>query len=231
MKKKDLLERLRSYGFSKRIIEAFAVVRREDFVPQSEKECAYIDEALPIGHGATISQPYTIGFMLALLDVKPGQKVLEVGSGSGYVLALLSELVQEGEIYGIEIIHELAEQSKKALNGRKNVKNHPLKQVACHVVLEHAREPFSPKRAHKGSRHVKVVEGSGWAGLPEKAPFDRILVSAAATKKPYHLIEQLKAGGILIVPVGNTIVQIKKVNGKVEEKDFPGFVFVPLREK
>jgi len=108
MDKSQLIESLKMRGFSKEIISSFEKVRREDFVPEDMKKIAYEDTSLPIGEGQTISQPYTIAVMLSLLDLKKGQKILEIGSGCGYVLALVSELIGKGEkVYGIEIIKSL----------------------------------------------------------------------------------------------------------------------------
>ena len=194
MNKEHLLSQLKSEGFSQGIIKALAKVPREDFVPENLREYAYSDEALPLEKGATISQPYTIAFMLNLLELKPKQKILEIGSGCGYVLALLSEIT-DGKIYGVEIIKSLAEKSKQYL---KNYKN------------------------------ITVLSKDGFRGLKEKAPFDRILISAAADKLPEHLYSQLTEKGILLAPVNNSIFQIKKENGKIKIKEFPGFVFVPL---
>ncbi len=122
MDKKSLIQVLKKQKFPKEILEAFEAVPRENFVPIDLKEKSYEDTSLPIGHGATISQPYTIAFMLMLLDVRDGQKILEVGSGSGYVLALLSELNLNGEIIGIERIPELADGSREKLSSYDNIK-------------------------------------------------------------------------------------------------------------
>jgi|SRR3989344_5314033 len=121
MNKKELLTTLKDQGFSKNIINAFEKIKREQFIPEAFKPLAYNNEALPLERGATISQPYTIAFMLALLELKPSQKILEVGSGSGYVLALLDELTK-GDIYGIEIIRSLFVSSKQILSKHKNIK-------------------------------------------------------------------------------------------------------------
>ena len=108
MNKQELLKRLKAFGFSKQILDAFSKVKREDFVFEKLEKETYEDTPLPIGHGQTISQPYTIAVMLSEIELKKGQKVLEVGSGSGYVLALISEIVREkGKVFGIEIISEL----------------------------------------------------------------------------------------------------------------------------
>lgn len=123
MNKQQLLQSLRKQGISEEILIAFSKVKREDFVDKEFKEQAYEDDALPIGYGQTISQPYTIALMLSNLELKKGQKVLEVGSGSGYVLALLAEIVgEQGEVFGIERIKELAQNSKQNLKGYGHVK-------------------------------------------------------------------------------------------------------------
>lgn len=122
MRKEYLIDELNGMNFSNRIVNAFEKVDRTLFVPPKLKFQAYKNIPLPIGHGQTISQPYTIAFMLSFLDVEENQKILEIGSGSGYVLALLSELNKNNEILGIEIIPELAESSKQKLSEYKNVK-------------------------------------------------------------------------------------------------------------
>ena len=123
MNKTQLLSSLKQQGFSKEILNAFSKVPRENFVPEKIKAHAYEDTALLIGKAQTISQPYTIAMMFSLLELKKGQKVLEIGSGCGYVLALLSEIVSKNEeVFGIEIIKELAETSKKNLKNYKNIK-------------------------------------------------------------------------------------------------------------
>jgi len=122
MQKKDLINSLKAQKFPEKIINAFEKIPREGFVPEEHKKFSYEDIPLPIGYQQTISQPYTIAFMLTLLEVKDKQKILEVGSGSGYVLALLSQLCKNGKIFGIERIKELADSSKEKLKNYKNVK-------------------------------------------------------------------------------------------------------------
>jgi len=112
MNKKQLVESLKKQKFPEKIIDAFRKVKREDFIPKNLKNLAYEDNALQLEEGATISQPYTIAFMLSLLELKENQKILEIGSGSGYVLALILKITKKGEIYGIEIIKSLAEKSQ-----------------------------------------------------------------------------------------------------------------------
>jgi len=120
MQKQDLITYLKTEGFPKKITDAFAKVKRELFVPEEHKKLAYENRPLPIGNNQTISQPYTIAFMLDLLDLEDNQKILEVGSGSGYVLALINEISKNSNTHGVEIIKELVNSSKKILN--KNIK-------------------------------------------------------------------------------------------------------------
>lgn len=197
MNKEELLDYLRKKGFSENIISAFKEVKREDFVPPHLIGYAYEDIALPVMDGSTLSQPSTIAFMLNLLELKEGSKVLEIGSGSGYALALLSEIAKNGKVYGLEIIRELAISSKEYLKDKSN---------------------------------VEIINRNGYQGLPEFAPYDRILVSASCAEVPRNLIRQLKDDGILVAAVRQSIFQIKKLKGETIEKEFPGFAFVPLVE-
>lgn len=121
MNKEELIASLKKKGISEAIISAFEKVKREDFVPEHLVGYAYEDMALPVMEGSTLSQPSTIAFMLDLLEVKDGQKILEIGSGSGYVLALLAEMNKKGKIFGIEIIKELAIRSRTYLGKNENV--------------------------------------------------------------------------------------------------------------
>jgi len=195
MDKKQLLESLREKGFDEKIISAFKKVRREDFFQEQFKEFAYEDSAFPIGYGQTISQPYTIAFMLDLLELKDNLKILEIGSGSGYVLALIANISKNSEIYGIERIKELTEKSKKIL---KNYKN------------------------------IKIIHGNGLNEIKKLDKFDRVLVSASAKEIPEELIEKLKENGILVMPINNDIVKLKKLKNKNIIEEYEGFVFVPL---
>jgi protein-L-isoaspartate(D-aspartate) O-methyltransferase len=195
--KENLLEQLRQEGFSEEIINAFGKVNREDFVSAPYAGEAYQNTALPIGYDQTISQPSTIAFMLEKSELKDGQKVLEVGSGSGYVLALMAEIIKEGEIYGTERVEELYDMAR-----------HRLKDIP----------------------NIKVFYTPAGIGLAEKAPFDRILVSAAADQSiPQALFDQLKKGGIIVCPVANSIIKAKKgEDGIISAENYPGFAFVPL---
>lgn len=183
-----------------RLISAFRAVDRKDFVPEQHASEAYADHPLPIGGRQTISQPYTVAFMLELLAPTEGNRVLDVGSGSGYTTALLSAAVGEhGSVCGVEIKKELVEM------GTENIKKY--------------RFP-----------HTAIVSGGGTIGFPEKAPYDRILVSAAAETVPQELIHQLAGGGTMVIPVGSGIERVaKEESGAVQTRRWDGFAFVPLR--
>lgn len=201
MRKDDLIKSLKNLGFSEKIIKAFENINRENFVPLKYKAEAYKDIALPIGKGQTISQPYTIAFMLGLLELQDNQKIMEIGSGSGYVVALINSISKNSEIYGVELIPELVKSSREVLKNRKNI----------HI--------FEAKKNELGL--VKEAE---------KKLFDRILVSASSDKIPQKLLKQLKIGGILVVPVKDSIIKIKKFANENKIEEYSGFVFVPLIE-
>lgn len=134
MNKEDLLKRIQTYCSKKEIINAFKEIQREEFVLKENKNEAYKDTALPIGYNQTISQPYTLSLMLELLDLKEGQKVLEIGSGSGYLLALISTIIKEkGKVYGIERVPELAKRSKEKLAKNKNIEIHCKNGALGHI--------------------------------------------------------------------------------------------------
>ncbi len=181
---------------------AFRAVDRKDFVLPEYQSLAYENAPLPIGYGQTISQPYTVAFMLNLLAPSAGQRILDVGSGSGWTTALLAHIVgSAGRVYGIELIPELV------AFGRNNL----------------ARYQFG---------HTTIEQAGALFGLPEEAPFDRILVSAAGTDVPGALLSQLSDTGILVIPVKNSIIKIQKVPGQKPMREVhEGFVFVPLIPK
>jgi protein-L-isoaspartate(D-aspartate) O-methyltransferase len=162
----------RELGFSKldpRVRAALLAVPRERFVPPLERGLAYRNHPLPIGEGQTISQPYIVAIMTQLLAVGPGDRVFELGTGSGYQAAVLAALGVE--VYSVEIVPELARRAGATL-------------------------------AELGYAGVHVRAGDGWAGWPEAAPFDGIIVTAAAPRLPDPLVAQLKPGGRLVIPVG-----------------------------
>lgn len=182
-----------------RVLQAMARVPRHEFVPREFQSHAYEDHPLPIGQEQTISQPYIVAVMLEKLAVNADDIVLEVGTGSGYVTALLAELAKM--VYSIERHSSLATTAEETLR-RLNYAN------------------------------VKVVTGDGNLGLPQAAPFDEILVSAAATEIPRPLFQQLKEGGRLMIPVGPQHAQqlqlIEKKNGEAFITDMEACRFVPL---
>tara|TARA_Y100000034_G_scaffold24871_1_gene29226 strand:+ start:1296 stop:1988 length:693 start_codon:yes stop_codon:yes gene_type:complete len=224
--KQILLESLKKKGFSSEILQTFSKVKREDFIPKEIKKYAYEDISLPIGDGQTISQPYTIAMMFSLLELKKGQKVLEIGSGCGYVLALLSEILgYKGEVYGIEIVKELAEKSKRNLKEYKNVKVY--NKNGRLGLGENVRFPRRQLEIAQPRQEGKSKKTMGCLY------FDAILISARNKEIPEKLVLQLKNNGIIVAPIGNNYVQsltaFKKIKGKLKlRKEIPGFVFVPL---
>jgi protein-L-isoaspartate(D-aspartate) O-methyltransferase len=187
------------------VLAALRKVPRHEFVPEAERLQAYSDHPLPIGFGQTISQPYIVALMTELAEIKRGERVLEIGTGSGYQAAILAEI--GGEVYTIEILEPLA------------------RSAAEHL-----------KRL--GYDTVQVKAGDGYLGWKEHAPFDAILVTAATEPVPPPLIEQLKPGGRLVMPLGQPgetqmlIVIEKDASGKTWTRRVAPVVFVPLtREK
>jgi len=209
-----LIDSLIKEGWLKtpRLIDAFLKIKREDFLPEDMKNLAELNEALPIGYSQTISQPLVVAFMLEQLQPEPGDKILDIGSGSGWTTALLAEIVGEkGEIIAIEIIPELMD------FGRKN--------VAKYNFIEKKRVEFICTDGSKGYPDIKSR-----ADLTEG--FDGILTSASAKEVPKPWKKQLKIGGRIVAPVGNSIwLLIKKSANDFEEIEYPGFVFVPLVNK
>lgn len=182
-----------------RVLEAMMRVPRHLFVPGRARQNAYDDMALPIGNGQTISQPYMVAVMTELLGLTGSEKVLEIGTGSGYQAAILAELSRE--VYSVERISELADEASRKLSSLSY-----------------------------GNVHVR--SGDGTLGWPEEAPFDRIIITAAAPKIPDPLIEQMTENGILVVPVGSRLSQqllriTKREKGLLQEYYTP-CVFVPL---
>lgn len=182
--------------------EAFEQIQRKWFLPRAYRARADADMPLPIGYGQTNSQPYTVRQMLRWLDVQEGQKILDVGSGSGWTTALLGYLVgDEGRVFAVEILPELVEMGK----------------INCKDV---------------GIKNAKFYKAQKVFGLKSHAPFDRILVSAGATELPQELIDQLKVSGKMVIPVGDDILEVTKHNSnKLDIITHSGFRFVPLLSK
>jgi protein-L-isoaspartate(D-aspartate) O-methyltransferase len=183
-----------------RVLSAMHKVERERFVPEEMKPHAYEDRALPIGYDQSISQPYIVALMTQLLELRGTEKVLEIGTGSGYQAAVLGELAKE--VYSIEIIPELAEQSSRILK-------------------------------ELGYPNVHTRQGDGYQGWPEHVPFDGIIVTCAPDHVPTPLIDQLKDGGRMVIPVGiwqkdQMLHQLQKVEGTMVPHPVIPVSFVPM---
>ena len=180
---------------------ALGKVERHRFVPSGQESAAYRNHPLPIGSGQTISQPYIVALSTDLVIPQPGQRVLEIGTGSGYQAAVLAEIV--GKVYSVELIESLGKTA-------------------------------AAKLAAAGYGNVEVRIGDGYKGWPEQAPFDSIVVTAAAPKVPEALVEQLKPGGRMVIPVGSSsevqqlMLVVKRADGVVEHKSVLAVRFVPL---
>jgi protein-L-isoaspartate(D-aspartate) O-methyltransferase len=181
------------------VLNAMRKVPRHLFVPDYLVAQAYFDSPLPIGEGQTISQPYIVAFMTEALKLQGNERVLEIGTGSGYQAAILAEIVKE--VYTIEIVPTLGKRAEELLQ-------------------------------KMGYKNVQVIIGDGYRGLPAKSPFDAIIVTAAPDHIPQPLVDQLKAGGRLIIPVGNLEQELilieKKADGSVTKKSVLPVRFVPM---
>ena len=206
----NLIDSLIKDGYLKtpEIIEAFKKIDRIDFVPEEYKSEAYINAPLPLDFSQTISQPLTVAFMLELLEPKPGEKILDVGAGSGWTAALLAYLVFQNKevqlprIVAIERIPELKEMAEK--------------NISKYNFLE------------KGI--IKIILGDGSKGYKKEAPYDKIIAAAAAKGDvPVYWKRQLKIGGRIVAPVENSVIVIDKTGrNKYNQKEYFGFSFVPL---
>ena len=199
LREKMVETQIRARGVKEpRVLAAMLKVERHLFVPKKLQSQAYQDHPLPIGESQTISQPYIVALMTELLVLKGGEKVLEIGTGSGYQAAILAELVKE--VYTIEIVESLASSARKKLD-------------------------------ELGYRNIQVRAGDGYKGWPEAAPFDAVIVTAAPDHIPQPLIDQLKEGGRLVIPVGSGYQTLKKMmrkGGKIETQDVIPVLFVPM---
>src|SRR5690349_14251554 len=194
-----LVKILQKKGISDpRVLAAIGKVPRHVFFDDALLGHAYEDKAFPIGEGQTISQPYTVAFQTEKLEIRPGDKILEIGTGSGYQAAILVEM--GARVYTIEYNRKLYETSRD----------------------------FLPRMGY----NPYFFYGDGSKGLPAKAPFDKIIVTAGAPVIPKALTDQLAEGGILIIPVGDRerqrMLRLTKINGKLHQEEFENFAFVPL---
>jgi len=206
VERRRLVESLIAEGILRtpEVIQAFLKVPREEFVPPELRDYAYEDRPLPIGYGQTISAPHMVAIMTEELRPRRGDKVLEVGTGSGYQAAILAEIVKpEGHVWTVERVKELVEFA------------------------------YSNLRRTGYDKYVTVVHGDGSLGLPEHAPYDKIIVTAAAPSIPVNLVKQLKVGGRMVIPVGGRYYQVLKVvekygEGNIKVSNSVPCVFVPL---
>jgi protein-L-isoaspartate(D-aspartate) O-methyltransferase len=201
--RQEMVERqLKRRGISEqRILNAFRAVPREAFISAEYAHLAYCDHPLPIEAGQTISQPYIVALMIEAAEIEPGDKVLEVGSGSGYAAAVISRIA--GEVVGIERQRDLVEVARERLE-------------------------------RLGYSNVRIVEGDGTRGCPAEAPFDAILAAASGSHIPAPLVDQLKPGGTIVMPVGSPgwvqklVKATKRDDGTLQQADLGGVRFVPL---
>jgi protein-L-isoaspartate(D-aspartate) O-methyltransferase len=201
LREKMVEEQLINRGIiSKPVLNAMRKVERHRFVPSELMREAYNDYPLPIGEGQTISQPYIVAFMTEALVLKPTDRVLEIGTGSGYQAAILAEICTE--VYSIEIEEVLGQRADNLLN-------------------------------ELGYKNIQVRIGDGYLGWPERAPFDAIIVTCSPSKIPQPLQDQLREGGRMIIPVGDTYTQelilVKKEKGKLSKQYRLPVMFVPMR--
>ncbi|MFH1824146.1 MAG: protein-L-isoaspartate(D-aspartate) O-methyltransferase [Candidatus Firestonebacteria bacterium] len=200
MKRKEMVDnQIIARGIKdKKVLDALYKVERHRFVSEELINQAYDDNPLPIGEGQTISQPYIVAIMTELAELKEDDKVLEIGTGSGYQAAVLAEIAKE--VYTIEIIESLAKGAEKKLN-------------------------------ESGYKNIKVKCGDGFLGWEEHSPYDVVIVTCAPSKIPEPLLNQLKEGGRLIIPVGDVFQELKrarKVKGKLKEESIIPVRFVPM---
>lgn len=187
--------------FAPAVMKALARVPRHAFVAATDQDAAYVNRPLPIGHGQTISQPYIVAVMTDLLDIAPGDRVLEIGTGCGYQAAVLAELADR--VFSVEVVPSLAAAARDRL-------------------------------AALGYRNVAIRVGDGYDGWPEEAPFDGILVTSAPPRLPPRLVEQLKPGGRMVVPVGlpgetqMLFRCVKTPDGEIAQEAKLPVAFVPM---
>jgi protein-L-isoaspartate(D-aspartate) O-methyltransferase len=184
------------------VLRAMRQTPRHLFMPQAQRPRAYDDRPLAIGHGQTISQPYIVALMTSLLELSGKEKVLEIGAGSGYQAAILSQVANQ--VYSIERVPELAAQARARL-------------------------------ADLGYANVQVIHGDGGLGLPEQAPFDAIILTAAASEIPPPLYQQVRDGGLILGPVGSryeqVLLRLRRAGDEWKRETLTPVIFVPLTGK
>ena len=195
-----MVEVIRRHGLTdERVLTAMRTVRRHQFIPEAYRRAnAYGDHPCPIGYDQTISQPFIVAYMTWKIDLQPGEKVLEIGTGSGYQAAVLAEMGTE--VYSIEIVPELARHAKAVL-------------------------------AREGYETVHVLAGDGYKGWPEHAPFDAVIVTCAPADIPQALVDQLREGGRMILPLGRysqRLVILRKRKGRIVQENDLAVRFVPM---
>lgn len=212
MGKADLIKELKSLGvlISPKLKRAFKKIDRKDFVLPEFRNVAYENHPLPIGFGQTISQPFTVAFMLGLLNVRAGDKILEIGAGSGWQTALLCFLAgKKGRVMALERIPELKIFAEKNLN-----------KYCTSLPAEVPR---------RGTKAGTLMQKDATDGYAQEAPFDKIIAAASARKIPQAWKDQLKTGGRIVAPVKDSIVVLDKISDdKFKTTIHPGFIFVPL---
>jgi protein-L-isoaspartate(D-aspartate) O-methyltransferase len=187
---------------NERVIRAMRDTQRHEFVPANQRRFAYLDMALPIGNGQTISPPFIVASMTEAIDPQPDDRVLEIGTGSGYQAAVLSPLVKD--VYTIEIVEPLGRRAERTL-----------------------------RRLDYENVHTRI--GDGYLGWPEAAPFDKIIVTCSPEKVPHPLVDQLRDGGLIVIPVGEryqqTLYLMRKVGGELKSEALRATLFVPMTGK
>ncbi len=199
LRQKMVVDQIASRGIKdSKVLDAMRKVPRHLFVPENQQSAAYEDYPLPIGQGQTISQPYIVAYMTEAARLTPNDKVLEIGTGSGYQAAILAEIVKEG--YSIEILKPLADSASEMLR-------------------------------NLGYKNITVICGDGYEGLKEQAPFDAIIVTAAPPEIPSKLVEQLKVGGRMVIPVGSFFQELyllTKTETGINKQQLLPVRFVPM---
>lgn len=231
----NLIDSLIKDGWLKtpRIIKAFQEIKRIDFLPEDIKNLADLNEALSIGHGQTISQPLVVAFMIEQLQPEPGEKILDIGSGSGWTTALLAQIV--GTDYNPPTTSEVPAEGRRVEGGLES--HSPKGERASGKIISIELIPELKKFGEQNVAKYNFIEkglveficGDGSKGYKKEAPFNRILASASAEKIPQSWKEQIKINGKIVAPIKSSIwVLEKKSKSEFEEIEYPGFAFVPL---